>query len=480
MGFVTQVTLARMYGPTLLGLYVLGTTIVSGANVLAEFGMDNGVVRYVAHYRAGRDSSRVRGVIMLALWVTFSSSLVLAVLMFFGAGFLANTVFDKPALEGVFRVFSVSVPFLTVMSIALWATQGFQTVKYQTFVQEVLRPSINLLLVVVFYILGAQIFGAVAANVISMAAGAALAFYYLKRVFPKLLDSDTPPTFESRAVFSVSGPMAVVNITRYINSWVTVLVVGVFATADAVGIYNVASRTAALSALVLAAFSGIFNPLVSSLHSRGLRDDLGRLYKDVSRWVFTGSLAIFVLTALLSRDIMAVFGDEFVPGRTAMVLIAIAQLFNSSVGPTNRVLAMTGHQKVFMLTTLVSAVTGLVGSLMLVPLYGVLGAAVAAASAIVLANATALLSIRRLLSFWPYSYQYLKPLVAGLLAGCVTFFLKLALPLPEGIPTILVLSPLFLAGFAVALLALGLSSSDRQFLNAFWTAVRRIAIRDSN
>jgi len=44
-----------------LGFYAIGVTVVQLANVLSQFGMDNGVVRYVAHYRAEGDHTRVRG-----------------------------------------------------------------------------------------------------------------------------------------------------------------------------------------------------------------------------------------------------------------------------------------------------------------------------------------------------------------------------------------------------------------------------------
>ena len=52
LGYLTQVTMAWLYGPSLLGFYVLGTTVVQITNLLSQLGMDNGVVRYVAHYAA--------------------------------------------------------------------------------------------------------------------------------------------------------------------------------------------------------------------------------------------------------------------------------------------------------------------------------------------------------------------------------------------------------------------------------------------
>ena len=273
LGVVTQAAIARFHGPAQLGFYALGVTIVQIANILSQFGMDNGVVRYVASYKAEGDTARVRGTILQAIFVALFFSGVLSALMFFGAGFLADRIFDKPFMETTFRVFSVSIPFFTLMSLVLWATQGFQTVKYATLVQQVVRPAANLGLVVVFYLFGVEILGAVAAYIISMAFGAALALYYLRKVFPPLLDRTVKPLYESRALFAVSAPMIVANFTQYTNQWTAVLVLGVFAPVPEVGIYDVAARTATLSTLVLIAFGGIFSPMISSLYRQGLRDD---------------------------------------------------------------------------------------------------------------------------------------------------------------------------------------------------------------
>ena len=473
LGYTTQVALAWLYGPVQLGFYVLGVTLVQITNILSQFGMDNGVVRYVAHYRVEGDARRVRGTILQALSVTFGLSVALSILLFLGAGFLAERVFDRLFLETMIRAFSVSVPFFTVMSMALWATQGFQTVKYQTYVQDVVRPVLNLAFVAVFYLLGVEVLGAVAAYVLSMVFGAVLSLYYLKRIFPDLLNSRVKPKFESRALFEASGPMIVTSFTQQAHSWLALLILGAFDTMGAVGVYNVAFRTAALSALVLFAFSGIFSPMVSSLYRRGLSQDLGYLYKDVSRWAFTGALAFFLLTALLAEDIMAVFGDEFVWGWPVIVIIAAAQLFSSSVGPTARVLAMTGHQGIVMAATLGSTAAAAALNLLLVPGFGIFGAAAATAAAVVLVNVVTMLFVHRLLGFWPFSARYAKPIVAGLLAAASVYLARLVLPAYGGAPALLVFVSLFLAVFIALLVALGLSPSDRQFLASFWAALIR-------
>lgn len=474
VSYATQVALARFYGAAQLGFYLLGVTVVQLALALSQFGMDHSVVRYVARYRAEGDASRTRGTILLALGVPLALSVAMSALMFFGAGLLAD-LFDKPFLVSTFRAFSLSVPFFVTMSMTLWATQGFGTVKHATYVEQVMRPLINLALIVVFYLFGQEILGAVAAYGISMAVGTVLALRYLKRLFPELLDRSTRAKYEARELFGVSGQMLVATTTGYFNSWAMIGIVGFFVSASDVAVFNAAFRTAALCSLALFAFSGIFSPMISSLYRRGDLDHLGFLYKDVSRWTFTGSLAIFLLTVFLGREILSVFGEGFAAGWAAMMVMAAGQLFSSSTGLTGRLLIMTGNQMVVVVAKVISAGTSVVGGVALIPSYGVMGAAAAMAIGQVLANLVTLFFVKRRLGYWPYTLEYLKPVTAGLLATGAALFVGWFLPLSDGLPTMLVLAPIFGVAFAALILALRLSESDRRFLGSFWEAVRRSA-----
>lgn len=474
--YATQVALARWYGPSQLGLYALVVTVTEIAQVLVQLGMNHGVVRYVAHYQAERDDSRLRGTILLALWTVFALGVVLTGLMVFGSGFLANEVFDKPPLATGITIVAFAVPFFALMNIAGWATQGFQTVRYATYVQRVQRPLLNLILIVVLYFAGLEIFGAYLAYTLSMVAGAAVSLYYLRRIFPRLLDRDTVPKYEVGALFSVSLPMIIANFIHRMNPWIAVTVLGVMATSGAVGIFNVAMRTAALVSLILEAFV-IFSPIVSNLYARGQLEDLRVLYQNVSRWTFTGALATFLVLLLLARDVMAIFGPEFVNGWVVLVVMAGGSLFSASAGTTTRVLSMTGNQNTVMLATFGSAATSALASITLVPAYGILGAGLGVGGGLVFANIVMLYFIKRRLDLWPYSREYLKPLVVGIAAFASAYALKAVFSVPAGVLTVLIFAPLFLVEFALLLWLFGLSPSDKQFLAAVWVPFRRMVRR---
>ena len=189
LGYVVQVVLARLLGREVYGFYTLGVAVVNGIHILSRFGMENGVVRYVAHHREHGDQARMKGTIVQALLVTLTISLVLSAVMFLGAGFIVEWLpKDAPEMVGVLRGFAFVLPFFVFMSMTAWATQGFQTVTYAAYIQQLIRPGLFLLFVGVCYVLGAGILGAIAAYALAMFIAGLAGLYYLRKLFPPLFD----------------------------------------------------------------------------------------------------------------------------------------------------------------------------------------------------------------------------------------------------------------------------------------------------
>lgn len=475
LGYVSQVGLARLLGGEVYGFYTLGVAVVNGVHILSRFGMENGVVRYVAHHREHGDEARVKGTIVQALLITLAISLVLSAVMFFGASFIVEWLpKDAPAMVGVLRAFAFVLPFFVFMSMTAWATQGFKTVTYAAYIQQLIRPGLFLLFVGVCYVLGAGIVGAIAAYALAMFLAGLAGLYYLRKLFPALFDRRAGTKFETKALFGVSVPMSITQGAQYLNNWSAILILGAFAAGAPVGVFNAAARTATFLTAVRFAFSGIFSPIISGLHARQDTEEMGRLYKDVSRWIFTGAFVLFLVIVVFSPQVMAVFGEGFREGVVALIIVAVAQLYSSSVGPAPRMLAMTGNQNYAMIATTIAAATGVVVSLVLVPRYGLIGAAVGMGTAIVTENTGTMAAVKWRLGFWPFNLAWLKPLAAGAIAAAATFAITAFVTLPGGpIPNIMVFGGFLGVLFLGLLFLFGLSETDREFIGAFWNVAKR-------
>ena len=489
IGYVTQVVIARLLGAQFYGFYAAGVALINGLQILSRFGMENGVVRYVAHYREHEDAARVRGTIVMALLFPIVLSLVLSAVLFFGAGFIADTGWlqeNGTLMVGVLRGFAFVLPFFVFMSMTAWATQGFQTVTYAAYIQQLIRPGLFLVFVGVCYLLGAKIFGVIAAYALAMFLAGVVGLYYLRKLFPDLFDRRAQTRFETKALFGVSIPMSITQGAQYLNNFSAILILGIFAAGAPVGIFNAAARTATFLTAVRFAFSGIFSPIISGLHARQDTEEMGRLYKDVSRWIFTGAFALFLVIVVFGPEVMGIFGEAFEAGVTALVIVAVAQLYSSSVGPAPRMLAMTDNQNFAMIATSIAAVTGVIVSFILIPRFEVLGAAIGMATAIIVENTGTMSAVKWRLGYWPVNVMWLKPLTAGAISGTVTYLLKVTLPLdamfgflpvPVSIPTIMLLGGFLGVLFLGLLWLFGFSETDKEFLGTFWNVAQRLLPR---
>jgi O-antigen/teichoic acid export membrane protein len=421
----------------------------------------------------------------MALLFPIALSVVLSAALFFGAGYLAGSGWLKEngaMMATVLRGFAFVLPFFVFMSMTAWATQGFKTVTYAAYVQQLIRPGLFLLFVGVCYLLGAKIFGVIAAYALAMLLAGLVGLYYLRKLFPDLFDRRAETRFEIKSLFGVSIPMSITQGAQYLNNFSAILILTVFAAGPPVGLFNAAARTATFLTVVRFAFSGIFSPIISGLHARQDTEEMGRLYKDVSRWIFTGALALFLVLVVFAPEVMSIFGKAFGAGVTALIIVAVAQLFSSSIGPAPRMLAMTGNQNYAMIATSVSAITGVVVSLVLIPRYEVMGAAIGMATAIVVENTGTMSAVKWRLGYWPVNWMWLKPLTAGAVAGVVAYLLKVTLPLeavfgflplPVSIPTIMLLGGFLVVLFFGLLWLLGFSETDKEFLGTFRDVAQR-------
>jgi O-antigen/teichoic acid export membrane protein len=240
---------------------------------------------------------------------------------------------------------------------------------------------------------------------------------------------------------------------------------GFFRSASEVGIYNAAAKTALLLNTILLNFSHIFSPIISALYEKGELTKLSYLYKTITKWCFSLSLPVFIILACLAPEIMSLFGHGFAIGWQPLAILAFAQFINVSTGPVVHILIMSGKQNLMVVNGLIICVINILLNFFLIPIYGIVGAALASSAAVVLFNASMLLEIKVMMNMFPYSKKFLKPVLIGLLSLLGLVLSKQVLAHLES-PTKLLLFPLILFSIYVpCMLFWGLEEEDRLILN---------------
>jgi O-antigen/teichoic acid export membrane protein len=462
--FSSQVVLARLLGAEAFGLYAIGSTILRMVGMLAPLGLDNGAIRFGARYWREDDAS-LGSVLLRSLGLALISGLLLSSgIFFFAASWLANQVFQKPDLAWVIRGFALALPFLTGLRVASATTLISQRAKFAVYAEEITPAGVNLILVLLFLLLGWQLFGAVAAIVCSSGIAFLLALSYVRRLFPYTFSAWRKSGVSTRELLTFSLPTALTRLFSVFIIRMDRLFVGHFYPAAAVGVYQAATQSSVVFAFILAALNTIFSPMIASLYQEGEMKRLEELFRVSTKWGIYFSIPVFLVICFAPYETMTVvFGSEYSVGALPLVILTVGTLVNVGTGPVGRMLVMTGHQKRWLIISSVVVMMNVALSLLLIPRLGLMGAALASASATSGLYLTGLFTVRRLLGLWPYDRRYLKGLWATILAAAALLALRFA---AVGSPalTLLLTVAVSSGAFGGTLLLLGLDAEDQEFI----------------
>lgn len=208
-----------------------------------------------------------------------------------------------------------------------------------------------------------------------------------------LLSKSLDPALQSasgqhsrRSWLKAAMPMLLIGSMYVINGQTDAIMLGSLKDAETVGVYAVANRGAGLISFVQIAFATSLAPVFATLFAQNQLDKLRQTIKHSARATFLLSLAVAVGLALLSRWFLLLFGAEFLVGQTALFVLMGGQLVNAFTGATAQLLIMTGYDRDTAVGVSISAGANVVLNAVLIPLYGLNGAAIATAMSTVLWN----------------------------------------------------------------------------------------------
>lgn len=422
--FFYAIFIARVFGTEGVGIYYLGLTITTFIVSISLIGLDTAVVRFVSLYNGERDINRMKGTILSCTGIAMVISIVTAIFLYVFANTISSHFFKEPGLKNVLRLFSISIPFIALTRVFLASTRGLKLMQYTVYTNDMAEIGLRFFFTfILVYLLGFKLEGLVIANVMASILAAFLAFYYATRFIP-IIDKKIKPILEFKGLLKFSIPLVFSRFLLTLISSVDTFMLGYFSSAASVGIYNIAIRLVNVAALTRPAFHQIFNPFVADLHNRNEIKKLGGLFKVLSKWIFTISFPLFLLLIFFPKYFLNAFGEGFLGGSACLMVISLAYLLNSTLGLSASLLVMSGRSDLALKNNLCAVISNIILNYLLIPKFGVLGAAIGTGISLVILNLLRLTEVFYLMKIHPYRFDYLKPLLAGLISITTVFFIQ--------------------------------------------------------
>jgi len=476
MRFLLAYLMARALGADQYGLYNIAlstATVVAGISLL---GLHTALVRYVAVHKKKKEEEELWGLLQLGVGATLLASTVLAIGLFALSFQVANRIYERPELTPLLQIMAVVVPFMTMGSVLGGATQGFKKMHYGVIAKDFVQVLVRLVLIGILFFTGMEAIHAVAvfgvANVITVG----LLFYFLHREFP-LNRSLRHARRNWREIIGFSLPVWFSGLLRTFRSNIQTLLLGTFYTAAGVGIFNVVSRLNLLGRMSLNSISTSARPLLAEIDASDDRIQLANIYHTTGRWAYAVNVPIFLAIFLFAEGILAIFGQDFIAGATALRLLAFAELVDALTGICGAIIDMTGHTRLKMVNSTAQLILSIGLNFLLIPRFGLLGAAAGALIVNAVINNLRMVQVWYLYRILPFNRTFLKPTAAGLAAMGAGF---LTFQLTGGSLDIFLLilqTAIVFAVFAAVLFLLGLPEEDRAVVNQLWHRIARRRMR---
>ena len=391
LGLATSVLLARLLGVEQFGVYSYALALISTLTIPVYLGIPALVVREVAIYQERKEWGKLRGLVRRAhqMILIFSAIVALggyAYINFWGAD-------NRNLIDGgTLMVGFILLPLMALSEIRGAILRGLHYIATGMFPDQVVRPGVMVILLGGILLGGLSLTSmfAMTLNVVATALAMVLGVLLLRARLPSQSGSALP-VFETRQWAKSLLPFTLLAGVGTISSQADILLLGKFVTSEDIGLYRVAAQLSSLVAFGTVAVNYVLAPHAARLYAQGDVRRLERMFVVSAQ--ATALLALpLVLVLFFAGDTVLglMFGERFHNASQALAILTLCNFLPIIFGSTVLSLCMTGHERSVLIATLVGLAFFVILGILLIPHFGIIGAAFASGGGMIAEKALSL------------------------------------------------------------------------------------------
>ena len=424
-GYGFKIYIARVLGANALGLFALGMTIVTFLGNFNLLGLPGAALRFVALYSASNKVRELRTLLWNGAWTLLATNLIFTALLIGAGPRIARRLYHAPELVPYLPLFAPIMILSAMTAFFGNVLAGYREVGRRTMITNFVGSPITMAVSVLLITLGGGLSGYLTAQIVGAAIVVVLLVSTVWQITPAAARSpDKRKLWIEPEVWSFASVMLGVGVMHFFMGQMDRVALGIYRGARDVGVYAVAASLVAYEAIILQSVNQIFAPVITDIHARGEHAVLGRLFQTLTKWMLGLTFPLAIVMIIYARPIMRLFGNDFEAGWPILIIGTCGQLVNCGVGSVGNLLIMSGNERRLLKVQIAMAVVMTIGSVALVPLWGIYGAAGAAAITNVGMNVFNLLEVRKALGISPYNRSYLHLFLPTATTLAVTLALK--------------------------------------------------------
>jgi len=394
ISFGVHLLMARLLGAKSYGYFVYATSWMAILLLGCNLGLKPTVVRFVAAYNARGEWGSLRGLLRCSTGWTVAASAAVTILSAI-ALWLLRPRFDE--LGATLALVALTMPFMALADVWSSAVRGLGAVarsQYPASIVQHVLVGIALLIIVFVVRENGGAVSAAAAFLFATVGAMAAARFFLRLELPRQVLT-SPRCYFRAEWLHVAGSNLLISLFQAVRAPLIVVISGAYLDAQQLAYYVAAHRLANVMSLGLLGISGFASPLISQYFALGDFSKLQGLAHVAARGAFAGALATALVLVGFGYDLLGLFGAGFKTAYMPLLVLLCGELVAAAAGPVGFFMTMTNRQTS---ATRIEAATSAFAiglALVLIPRYGILGAAVVVAAGSAMRNISMFVALWR-------------------------------------------------------------------------------------
>lgn len=408
LGLLLHVVIARILGKDDYGAYALTLSWVGLLTIFALSGQQLGVVRALPAYFEKGEWGKARGLRSASRQLVLAVSIVISV----AGSFVVYRLRTRLGITLELTMFAglVLLPVNAQLQLNGGLHQAMKRAVSNGLFTGILRPVLLLGLILLISIGFRQHLHAPLVMLLSVAAVAAaliVSEWRLSRAWPRAAKS-ARPRYEFRTWLVAGGMLFLADAIGLTLNRVDILILGGMLGDKQVGPYFAAVQLGTVPNFWLSAVFVIVAPMIVESYSSGKFAALKILLRRSARTLFVVTAILCIGTAMVGHWMLGLFGPGFDSAYIPLLIILAGRMVVGTMGMVGTLVSMTELIKWGPVLFGFGAVVNVILSLLLIPHFGMTGAAIAAAVAPIFWMSAALIVVRRKLHLNPTVLYFLE------------------------------------------------------------------------
>ncbi|MBN2478074.1 flippase [Candidatus Micrarchaeota archaeon] len=423
LSFIYLIVIARLFSQEDIGTFYLALSILGILYVVADLGLLQSLIRHVPYYYGKKQFDKLNMLVKFSYIFGGGMTLLFSVILFFFSGTIADVI-SQPDVTPVLQILAIWLFIKEVYDIGLGILLGRKRMK-ESQLLESSEPFLKLILTLIaFYIMGSKLDSLTIPYIVSFTLVAGISTYLAvkeNRGWNKSIEQFNIQKYFlfGKNIISFGIVMTALGLFGTLLSYIDRVMLGVFMGQDAgagIAIYTFAVGLASIITIFPTTIKVIFYPVVSELYGANKIDEMKKVLDSSLKWVIILTIPMFLVIAIFSGKLLGmIYGIEYEEGAFVLLMFSIGFTMSSLIGIQAKTLAAINRLDVNLKRVITASVVNIVLNLILIPNYGINGAAVASAVSLTLSAMLIMKDTNEILEYKVTAKIY-KPIIAGVMS----------------------------------------------------------------